>query len=325
MILAGDVGGTKSRLAFFETSEKGQEIKVEKVYQSKNYSNFSEIIQDFISTHHLIVKKACFGVAGPVEFNCCRATNLPWVIDGNALSKEFKIPSLFLINDLLANAHGLSCLAPEEFFILNEGKPHEKGNAALISAGTGLGEAGIFWNGNQHHPFACEGGHVDFAARNELEVELWRYLAKKFEHISYERILSGSGLYLLYQFLIDMKLEKENPATKEELLSKDPGKVVSEKAIKKEDKACERALEWFVSLYGAEAGNLALKFLALSGVYVGGGIAPKILPALKTKTFFQAFISKGRFSSLLESISIKVILNEKTALLGAAKYVQVKA
>lgn len=313
-LLAGDIGGTKTHLALFE----GAKLLFEKKFASKEYASFAEIVKEFLAAHPAKVEKACFGIAGPIIEERCETTNLPWVIEAKALREDLGTKKVLLINDLVANAFGLRCLKKEEFVELNAGNPNNIGNQALIAAGTGLGQAGLYWDGKEHHPFSSEGGHTDFAPRDELEMEFLRYLQLRYDHASYERVLSGSGLYELYHFLIDMSLEKASPAVHEEFSQKKPEKVITEMALKNADKACVRALTWFVSLYGAEAGNLALKFLALGGLYIGGGIAPQILPYIQKKSFMEAFTAKGRFAPLLSSIPVRVILNPDAALLGAA-------
>lgn len=313
VVLAADVGGTNTRVALFE----GTNCLYKKTYSSREHANLSLIILDFLQLAKRSVTKACFGVAGPVKDGKCHATNLPWTIDASVIQQEAAIESIWLINDLEANAYGLRRLSPNEWFTLNKGMPM-KGNQALISAGTGLGEAGLFWNGHEHIPFACEGGHADFAPISEIDLELWQYLRGKYEHISYERVLSGPGLYNLYQFLIESGREKET----QPIVSKDPPRIISERALKKECPAAVRALDWFVILYGSEAGNLALKMLALGGIFIGGGIAPHILPVMQSPLFMEAFVAKGRFRELLKSIPVKVVLNDQTALLGAAYYAQ---
>ncbi len=223
------------------------------------------------------------------------------------------------MNDLEANAYGLRALKKEALYLLHPGKV-QSGNQALISAGTGLGEAGLYWDGNLHHPFACEGGHVDFAPRNELEVELFLYLKKKFGHVSYEKVVSGPGLHSIYQFLTETGREKLSRGLQIAMQQSDPSTVISEWGRMNKDKGCERALDWFLSLYGSEAGNLSLKFLALGGCYIGGGIAPHLLEKMKNGVFAASFADKGRFRELLESIPIWVVLNDDAALLGAALY-----
>lgn len=312
MILAGDIGGTKTHLALFD---KGKIVMQEK-YHSREYAHFQDIVLDFVKKTGKKIQRACLGIAGPIRDGKCQATNLPWIVDAQGIKEIISAEAVFLLNDLEANAYGIKLLSLEEFFTLNEGMSGTLANQALISAGTGLGEAGIYWDGKNHRPFACEGGHTDFAPQNELEMELLRYLRKKWGHVSYERILSGPGLHNLYRFLIEMRLETEE----EDLDQGDPAKMITERALKNSCKACVRTLKWFCSLYGSEAGNLALKMLSLGGVYIGGGIAPKILPILKGKEFMQGFVDKGRFGSLLAQIPVKIVLNENTALLGAARY-----
>lgn len=312
MILAGDIGGTHTRLALF--SEQGElTLSSEQKFSSREFRGLEEIVQKFLAGRHIL--KACFGVAGPVRRQRCQATNLPWVIDAASLGRAFCAP-VRLLNDLEANAYGLNALKSDELGLIQRGTP-QAGNRALIAAGTGLGEAGLFWDGTTHHPFACEGGHTDFAPRNALEIDLFNHLHEEHDHVSYERVVSGPGLYALYQFLVDTGREQALPDTEAQMKLQDPSTVVSERGLARIDTACVRALEWFVSLYGAEAGNLALKFLALGGIYIGGGIAPRLVSLLKSEIFLTAFSQKGRFKALLESIPIHVILNDNTALLGA--------
>lgn len=316
MILAGDIGGTNTRLAIFDRFK----MLVEKKFPSKKYNSLEEIVQEFLQTQSQEISKACFGVAGPVRDGRCQATNLPWVIDAKHMSVTLGIPSVSLLNDLEAKAFGIRMLKKEELFVIHPGDMHQKGNQALIAAGTGLGEAGLFWDGNEHHPFPCEGGHVDFAPRNALEIELLEYLQKKFGHASYERVVSGPGISLLYHFLIETGKEKESQPVKEAMKKNDPPMVISEWATKHHDPACIRAIDWFLSLYGSESGNLALKMLSLGGFYIGGGIAPYLADKMKTSSFLPSFMNKGRFKDLLESMPIYVILNDDASLLGAAYF-----
>ncbi len=316
MILAGDIGGTNTRLALFH---EGKQVGEERKFPSQNYKSLEEIIKEFLGSKK--VDKACFGVAGPVQNGKCKATNLPWIIDSASISQTQNIHSVYLLNDLEANAYGIKVLKKEDLYLLHRGV-EQKGNQALISAGTGLGEAGLFWDGEKHLPFACEGGHADFAPRDELEVELFFYLKKKFGHVSYERALSGPGLHSLFEFLVETGKETCLAEVKAEMEKKDPSKVISEWGMKNKDRACVRALDWFISLYGAEAGNIALKFLSLGGLYVGGGIAPHLVEKMKKGTFHASFVNKGRFKPLLDSIPIWIILNDNAALLGAAFYAE---
>lgn len=317
MILAGDVGGTKVVLALFEDVTSRKKLKIQK-FASKDFENFQDIVKTFLP-NDLKVDCACFGIAGPIQKNTCHATNLPWVIDGKKMEKTLDIPNVRLINDLEANAWGVFSLSDEEFYILNPGV-QKKGNRALISAGTGLGEAGFYYDGKNHFPFASEGGHAGFAPEDEEEVKLWRYFKKKFGHASFERFLSGHGIEQIYRFLVENEGAVELQEVQERMRTEDPAQVISESALEKKCPLCIKTLDRFVSIYGGEAGNLALKFLALGGLYVGGGIAPKILEILKNGNFMRSFVNKGRFKSLLSEIEVKVILNPETALLGAARF-----
>lgn len=308
MLLIGDIGGTKTNLALFEKKRPLKIIREEK-YPSASFEGLSIILDQFLSKGEKI-EGACFGVAGPVRDGKVNATNLPWVIDAIELKKQLGIEVVYLLNDLEANAYGICTLSEKEFVTLNKGI-EQKGNQGLISAGTGLGQAGLFFDGKMHTPFACEGGHTDFAPREEKEIELLRFAQKKFGHVSYERILSGPGFPLIYEFL-----EKKPLVVSEE----DPAKVICDLALEQKDPTCLETVEMFVSIYGAEAGNVALKFLSLSGIYIGGGIAPKILDLLKSGPFMESFLDKGRFKDLLSTIPVKVIMNDKTALLGACEY-----
>ncbi len=312
-ILAGDIGGTNTRLALFYNDE----ILIEQKFLSQKYKSLEEIIQEFLVDKKAKIVRAAFGVAGPVLEGRCHATNLPWVIESSHLASHLGLPSVFLLNDLEAKAYGISVLKESELFMLQSGKTDQKGNRSLIAAGTGLGEAGLFWDGMVHHPFASEGGHTDFAPRDDLEVELLGYLIKKFSHVSYERIVSGPGIYLLYRFLVEKGKEKESEVIRKELEKGDPPKEIA-KWAREGDPVCLRALQWFFSLYGAEAGNMALKFLSLGGVYIGGGIAPHWAREMREGPFLSSFLSKGRFRPLLESIPVFVILNDNASLLGCA-------
>jgi len=318
MILAGDIGGTKTNLALFDADGEQLEIIAEKKFDSQAHAGLKEIVSAFLQKHRLTVDQACFGIAGPVRDERSVTTNLPWEIDARGLAKQFGFRSVNLLNDLEANAYGIAALTADDFMILNQGIRDPIGNAAIIAAGTGLGEAGLYWDGRQHHPFACEGGHTDFAPRNKLEAELLRFLLKRHTRASYERVLSGPGLYTVYQFLRDTGRGEEPDWLAQELKHKDPSAVISQAALENRVDLCSRALELFVSLYGAEAGNLALKMMATGGMYIGGGIAPRIIQKLRDGTFMKAFTAKGRMKPLLEAIPVRVILNDKTALLGAA-------
>ena len=318
MILAGDIGGTSTRLACFEV-QKGRLVNLtEKTFPSRKFKTLEEIVATFARGLKFHVRHACFGIAGPVQNGRVQATNLPWEIESTVLAEVAGLASATLINDLEANAYGVEVLRPEEFVTLNPGDPNAAGNQAVIAAGTGLGEAGMFWDGTRHRPFACEGGHCDFAPCTELESALLEYLKKKFGRVSYERVLSGPGLYNIYQFLRDTGVKKESADIAAQMKETDPSMVISRAALAEADPLCTQTLDLFVTFYGSEAGNLALKIMSTGGVFLGGGIAPKILEKLKSPLFMENFLDKGRMRPLLQAMPVRVITNENTALLGAA-------
>jgi len=319
MILAGDIGGTKTRLGLFRITDSRLHLKFEQTFLSKHYPKLEAILKDFLKDQKEI-SAACFGIAGPVIEDRVTTTNLPWHLDRRSLQRKLSLENVALINDLVANAYGIALLKESDFTLLNTGKKI-KGNAVLISAGTGLGEAILFWNGKQHIPSPSEGGHVEFAPRNHLEMELLEYLFSIFHHVSYEHILSGEGLLRVYQFLRDIKGYGREPQwLSKRMVQEDPAKVISETARRRGNRLCVTALDMFTSIYGAAAGNLALQIMAVGGIYVGGGIAPKIIWKLKDGTFMQAFRDKGRLSDVVAHIPVKVIMNDRTALLGTAFY-----
>lgn len=319
MLLAGDIGGTKTRLAAFELLDGRLQAVVDQTFRSLDYLSLEALVLPFVAEHGLRLEGAGFGVAGPVKQGRVVATNLPWVVDAAQLADELTLPAVTLLNDLEAIAAGLAALGDDDFTVLNPGTPDPDGNAAVIAAGTGLGEAGLFWDGQRHLPFASEGGHTDLAPRNELEMALLTYLIGRFGRVSYERVLSGPGLHNIYEFLRDTGRAEEPPWLRQELAEQDPPAAISEAALAGRSPLCAAALELFVSLYGAEAGNLALKMMATGGVYVAGGIAPKILDKLADGTFLTAFTAKGRLSPLLQATPVKVVLNDRVALFGSVQ------
>jgi len=319
MILAGDIGGTKTNLGLFEIDCGELKLRRFESYPSKNYPGLESIIAEFLETAGSgSVDGGCFGIAGPVVEGRSVTPNLPWVVESQVLAERLSLAFVTLINDLEATAHGIAELKPEEFVTLNEGEP-EIGNAALIAAGTGLGAAGLFWSGNRHVPFASEGGHVDFAPRDQFETQLIEHLLTRSSHVSVERVLSGPGLHNIYDFLRSMNYAEESPEVEARFTGRDPSSVIANAAIARESDLCVKALDMFVSIYGATAGNVALVLKAIAGIYIGGGIAPKIIEKLKDGTFMKAFTAKGRLAPLLEAIPVRVIMNDKTALLGAAR------
>jgi len=325
MILAGDIGGTHTRLAFFEPVNGRFSLVSASVFPSREYSGLDEIVAKFVDTANLRPDTACFGIAGPVRNGRVEASNLPWIIESKRLAGELKIKKALLINDLEANAWGIPALDDQDVVALNHVKVEPVGNQAVIAAGTGLGEAGMYWDGSQHHVFASEGGHGDFAPRNQLEVELFNYLRIRFGHVSYERIVSGPGLVNVFNFLRDTGRGTPPQWLIDEMAHSDPAAAISRAAIDSKCPLSEQAVDLFVSIYGAEAGNLALKIMATGGVYLGGGIAPKMLTKLSGPLFMQAFTGKGRMQALLESMPVRVITNDRIALLGAARCAQVQA
>lgn len=318
-ILAGDIGGTNTRLA--AVRYEGREIRtlVRRTYASASFARLEDPVAEFLAETGFRPVASCFGVAGPVVKGVCQTPNLPWTVEEPSLAKVAGTDRTQLINDLVANAYGISTLAPEDQFVIHPGSPDAEGNGAVISAGTGLGEAGLFWDGRRHHPFASEGGHADFAARTSLEMELSRYLEKRFHRVSYERVLSGPGLYSIYQFLRDHLEEKEPEWLTRELAENDPPETISRAAMEGKNAICKKALDFFIQVYGAEAGNLALKLMATGGVWLGGGIIKHLSEYVRdTPTFMRSFTSKGRLGHLVERIPVRIIVNDLTALWGAA-------
>jgi len=324
MILAGDIGGTNSRLAFFQVENGTLKVNAQGIFPSREHRGLDEIVTKFVETQKIHPEVACFGVAGPVRNGRVETSNLPWTVEASRLAAELDLPSAMLINDLEANAWGIACLSEGDVVPLNRVQGTPVGNQAVISAGTGLGEAGLYWDGRGYDVFACEGGHCDFAPRTELEIDLLRYLAARFGHVSVERIVSGPGLVNVYHFLRDTHRAEEPQWLAEQMLHGDPGATISQAGIAGQSPLAVQALELWISIYGAEAGNLALKLMATGGVYLGGGIAPKIIAKLSGPLFLPAFVSKGRLQPLLESIPVRVITNDKIALFGAARYAATK-
>lgn len=319
MILAGDVGGTKTILAFWSNPAEREPTALER-FPSRDHASLEEIVATFVTRYRPVVTAACFGIAGPIRDGKCVATNLPWSIDGAVLRSKLGDAPTLLINDLEANAHGLVLLGPDDIRELQQGAASAQGNRAIVSAGTGLGEAGLYWDGETHRPFAAEGGHTDFSPRNELEIDLLRYMSRDHsDHVSWERIVSGPGLFNVYRFLRDTGRGDESPAVAKRIATEDPSAVVSEFGLSGQDPLSVSTLTLFMSLYGSEAGNLALKIMSTGGLYIGGGVAPKNLAKMVDGTFLEAFLAKGRMRALLKSMPVRIILNDRLALLGAAK------
>jgi glucokinase len=324
MILAGDIGGTKTVLALFEEAGGGlRRVGDATIFASRDHPTFEEILAKFLKSHPgLSLRGGCFGVAGAVIDGVCKTTNLPWLLDEEVLARAIKAPRVKLLNDLEAAAYGMLFLPPNELLVLNPGsEPGRKGNVAVIAAGTGLGEAMLYWDGQRHHPLASEGGHADFAPQTDQDIDLLRYLRAKFGHVSYERLLSGPGFFNIYCFLRDSGVAPEAAAVTEMIKrGEDPNPVIGQMGVDGTDRLSTAAMDLLITIYGAEAGNLALKCMAFGGVFVGGGIAPKLLPALQKGGFMRGFTAKGRFKGLMEGLEVKVALNPEAPLLGAAHY-----
>jgi len=323
-VLAGDVGGTSARMAHFSVRDDGIQVINQHVYPSDQFSGFLELVEKFVGSGNERAEAACFSIAGAVRGEHVLTPNLGWTVDAGEISRRFTIKNVHVMNDLEANAYGIPTLEASDFTVLNEGLPDATGNQAVVSAGTGLGEAGLYWDGTQNCPFATEGGHSDFAPRNKLEVDLFLYLLERFGRVSCERVVSGPGLYNIYQFLRDTGRCAESKEVAEAMKGGSRPAVIGRFALEGRCLLCAQALETFISLYGAEAGNFALKVMATGGVFIGGGIAPKIIEKLKGPLFMETFAAKGRLKSLMESMPVKVIMNDMAALRGAARYAALK-
>ena len=319
-VLAGDIGGTKTRLALFQTDGAHLECIGEHEYASREHDSLDSIIADFNERHKQQPAAACFGIAGPVRNNTVDVTNLPWEISATELGLRFRIDRVALLNDLEATALGIVALDADDFHTLNHGTADPAGNAAIIAAGTGLGEAGLCHDGSRYRPFATEGGHTDFSPGDETEIALLCYLQRQYEHVSWERLLSGPGLVRIHAYLCQARQQDLPDWLLNEQQDGDPAAAIATAARTASDSVCRETLRLFIRLYGREAGNLALKTMATGGLYLGGGIAPKILDQLDGGDFMDTFCAKGRMRPLLESMPVKVILNDRAALYGAALY-----
>lgn len=322
MILAGDIGGTKTNLAYF-VAEGGRLVpKLVKGYSSQQHRSLNEVVERLLAEHPAEISAAAFGIAGPVVDGRSKLTNLGWDVDGREVAAILRLASVGLINDLQATAYGTLRLAQDEAIVLNAGVPQLRAPIAVIAAGTGLGESALVWDGKRYRAIPSEGGHTEFGPRNDLEIDLLRFLKKKFGRVSYERIVAGPGFVNLYEFFRSRADYPEPEWLKEAMRQGDSSAAISQAGVDGKDRVCVEVVETFASLYGAEAGNLALKVLATGGVYIGGGIAPKILPVIQ-KHFMEAFVTKGRYTSLMKQIPVSVVLNQQAALVGAAHYAMV--
>jgi glucokinase len=324
MILAGDIGGTNARLAYFQPQNGRFQLVSERVFPSREHRGLGEIVTRFLDESGTRPEAACFGIAGPVRNGRVETSNLPWVIEQSVLANQIHLAATLLINDLEASAWGIGALGTEDLVTLNPGAGSVAGNQAVVAPGTGLGEAGLFWDGNRHHVFACEGGHTDFAPQGDLQIELLRYLTHRFGHVSYERILSGPGLVNVYEFLCSSGCGKESAELSAAMKSGDPAAAISGAAFGGNDPLATKALDIWIAVYGAEASNLALKIMSTGGLFLAGGISPKILPKLNGTLFMNAFLEKGRMRPLVQAMPVHVVTNEKAGLVGAARCAAVR-
>jgi glucokinase len=317
-VLAGDIGGTKTHLALYSFEDSSFELMHEKTYRSKIHKNFSEMVLDFVGGQDL---PDCIsvGVAGPVIANQVKITNLDWSVNGAQCASRTGVKHVFLINDLVANIYGIPTLSKDDFITFHEGTTDMSGNAAMISPGTGLGEAGLFWDGHYFHPFATEGGHADYAPETEIDIALLQYLQKIHGHVSWERVVSGMGIHQIYQFLNIYRNIKPLRETRIKLESGDPAAVISEGA-KAGDPICVETMAIFWRNLANEAANIVMKINGFGGVFIGGGIVPKNLDVLRKEDFLTYFLEAGRMKSLLEHVPVHIILNDKAAVRGAAFY-----
>src|SRR5260370_13426580 len=329
MILAGDVGGTKVHLELYNFANGRLQAVRDQKFPAHEFASLDDVVNKFLAAGNEKkdeIVAACFGCPGPVRDGRLKLTNLPWMLDERDLEKSLGIPHIFLINDLEANGYGIPELAPESIFTLHSGAPNASGHAGLISAGTGLGQALLIWDGDRHRPIPSEGGHCDFAARTSREVALLEYLHNTLNgRVSWERVVSGIGIKNIYAFLRDVENLNEPGWLHDRMLAVDPNAVIIHFAEDASSSLCFVTMKVFCVAYGAEAGNIALKVIATGGIYLGCGVAPKILNTLKNGTFLQAFLDKGRLSPLLQSIPVRVILDDTCALLGAAAYAEARA
>lgn len=330
MILAGDIGGTKVHLALYQFENGRLTSTRDHKYPAQEFDSLDEIVNDFFrddAEARKGVQAACFGCPGPVRNGRLKLTNLPWTLDARDLQKSLSIDHIFLINDLEANGYGIPELAPEAIYTLHQTDPTAVGHRGLVSAGTGLGEALLIWDGDKKHtPIASEGGHADFAARNDQEIALLEYLRRTLNgRVSTERVVSGLGIKNIYAFLRDDQKMEEPKWLADRMREEDPNAVIGQCGEDGSSALCAETLKIFVGCYGAEVGNVALKILAMGGMYLGGGISPKILKTLENGVFMQAFLDKGRMSPLLEAMPVRIILDDTCALLGAAGYAEIRA
>ncbi|WP_081211631.1 glucokinase [Salegentibacter sediminis] len=317
VILAGDVGGTKTNLALFQFEKDSLKPIKQESFKTNEWTSFPELMSSFHSNELPAIDTICLGVAGPVIGGKVVGTNFAWELDEKDIARALKVKRVSIINDMEANAYGLSVLSKKNFAELKKGN-WIRGNAAIISPGTGLGEVGLYWDGSHYHPFASEGGHSDFCQRSELDFNFWRFLHKKYGHVSWERIISGPGIVNIYEFLLKNKNISEPENLKDKIKEGDPAAVISQCAKEESFEICKETMELFIEYLATEAAQMALKFKALGGIFIGGGILPKIIDLVDKDVFLHHFVQSNRMNPLLEKIPVNVILNEESPLFGAA-------
>jgi glucokinase len=319
-VLVGDIGGTKTGLAVAETIGDKVRIDHERRYPSRDYASLDALLRHYCDDTGAGCDLAALAIAGPVQDGRSRTTNLPWEVDAGTIRRGLGLTAVRLLNDLEAVAWGVHALGADEVAVIHPGDPDGVGNACVVAAGTGLGEAGMFWDGQRHHPFATEGGHTDFAPTDEREFALYRFLQRTYGHVSWERVACGTGIGNLHAFLLEWRGGACPAWLREEMDSGDPSAAIARAAADARCPICAEAMELFARLYGREAGNMALKHLALGGIYLGGGVAPKNLDLLRAGGFVSAFLDKGRMTPLVERMPVRVILEQRTPLFGAARF-----
>ena len=318
LVLAGDIGGTKINLGLFLHSNENLEIQVEKSYPSREYSSLEDVVHSFLSEHTAVISAACFGIAGPVKKGSTKATNLPWLVSERSLKECFGWNHVRLVNDLVATALSIKILEKSEIVELYSGNQDSEGTIGLVAPGTGLGIALLAFVEGKRFPLPSEGGHVDFSPKNLHEIELLKYMLRDMSHVSIERLASGPGISTIYEWLKSLRDHTEPKWLQERFDRNDSSAVISEAAINDKEPLCVETMDMFVSILGSVTGNLALTGMAMGGIYLAGGICPKILPKLREGGFINAFLAKGRFKEFMSGIPVRVIMNDKAALLGAA-------
>jgi glucokinase len=320
-VLGGDAGGTKVNLAIFEATAGNTRMIKSSSYHSASYPSINGILQQFLKENpDFHPEKICLGIAGPVFEGRVTVTNLPWHVDVNEIAAATGVPMVILLNDLEATAYGIAGLNENDCSVIHEGDPETGGNISILSPGTGLGEAGLFWDGQSHHPFATEGGHCDFSCRDATDLQLHDYLLKKYQVVSWESVIAGPAIYSIYQFLCEIKKQAPGPALTDKIKNGDPSAVVSEAAINGSDRLCSEAMRMYVCYLARECCNLILKMKSTGGLYIAGGIPPKIISLLRDPWFYENLLDCDRMQDLVRKVPVKVILNDKAPLIGAGWY-----